>query len=57
MNKDIDKKCRKHAMDKSFCFTIKVVGIGTNIEAAWEDAKQSAQEKIHGDNYDESEEL
>lgn len=38
-----------------FVFTIKVVGEGNDEQEAWNDAKQSADEKVFDGNYDLSE--
>ncbi len=40
-----------------FVFTIKVVGEGSDEHEAWEDAKQSADEKVFDGEYDNAERL
>ena len=42
---------------KAFEFTITVVGAGDNEQEAWEDAKQSALQKVEEDIYDSAEKI
>jgi hypothetical protein len=40
---------------KTYCFTIKVVGTGTSERSAFRDAKQGFEEKLYENVYDEAE--